>query len=405
MSKDILIVDPILRGSRLVNTSYAIAGFLEQGWQVHLLTRREAVTDHYRELLGDSSHRLHAVLPVPAEVWFDKLSVPLIRTCLAEMRDLGLKHQISTAFFTGWNEFFPALPFLLGWSAPLRQWRWSAIDYAPGCWLKEAGKSSGKEMLKALAKRLATRHALGRFPALQLLVMDERVVDPAATGLPASLRQRFRWIPDPAPAPRMESGPVVSPGLPTVLVVGLQTGRKGLADALSLIEQQGSDMPVRFRFVGRLADDTEGLRERLQRLPPSQFEWSEGFFPEAVIQRHYAEADFVIMPYTRDFDCSSAVLVTACAHGKPVITTAHGIIGFRVRRHALGFVYPSCDTLALAAVIKQLPPPGSQPYRTIAGNCRGFAAANSIEAFQKAVISGLCSSETTSATPRIPVAR
>jgi glycosyltransferase involved in cell wall biosynthesis len=112
---------------------------------------------------------------------------------------------------------------------------------------------------------------------------------------------------------------------------------------------------------------------------------SEGFFPEALMQRHYAGADFVILPYTPDFDGSSAVLASACAHGKPVITTDHGIIGFRVRRHALGFVYPSGDTPALAAVVKRLPQPGGQPYRSLAGNCLRFAAANSIAAFQKAI--------------------
>ena len=108
--QNILIVDPILRGSRLVNTSHAIAGFRQRGWQAHLLTRREAVTEHYRELLAGSDASVTCgPLPVPSETWFEKLSPETIRSCMTEIERLTAQYPITTIFFTGWNEFFPAL--------------------------------------------------------------------------------------------------------------------------------------------------------------------------------------------------------------------------------------------------------------------------------------------------------
>jgi glycosyltransferase involved in cell wall biosynthesis len=396
MSNNILVVDPILRGSRLVNSSLAIAGFLKQGWTAHLLTRHDAITDHYRELFGSSRHHLHSTIPVPSGVWFEKLSPAVMRCCLDEMERLVAAHTIRAVFFTGWNEFFPALP--------LKVWRRTgllsslpclAIDYAPGFWLKPAGGETSRDRLKTFAKQMTTRLALSRFGSLKLLLLDERVLAAGASDLPADLRQRHVWIPDPAPVPDLaEPPPQRQTVLPTVLVIGLQTERKGLIDIVELIERNPTSLPVQFHFVGRLAKDTEYLRNRLKALPPRFFSWSEGFWPEQVVQNHYAAADFVILPYSRSFDCSSAVLAMACGHGKPVVVTEHGVIGYRVRRHKLGQAYSSRNISALLESLRRLPSPGSPEYQTWSQNSRNFALANSVEKFQEAVIS-LISAEVT----------
>lgn len=388
MNHNILVVDPILRASRLVLTSHAIAGFLGQGWKAHLLTRREADTEHYRELLAGSSHHLHATVPVPPEVWFEKLPLASIRVCMSEIARLAVAHRITAVFFTGWNEFFPRLPLRV-WrnTRPMSHLRSYAIDYAPAFWLRPLESGRSRSSPKLLAKRWVTKLALKRFGTLRLLPLDERVLDENISDLPAHLRNRYRWIPDPAPVPRMGEGGNSKPsGLPKMLVVGLQTERKGLIDVVELLEQNRQALPVGFHFAGRLAGETEALRPRVNALPSSHFSWSEGFFPEQTIQRHYAAADFVILPYSRSFDCSSNVLATACGHSKPVITTDHGVVGFRVRRHQLGFVYPSHDVAALAKVVQQLPLPGSCDYQTLAANCRRFAETTSVERYQTAII-------------------
>lgn len=387
MSDNILVVDPILRGSRLINSRLAIAACLQRGWTAHLLTRQDAITDHYRELFGSSDHRLHATVPVPPGVWFDKLSPPVVKACLDEMARLAAAHEIRAIFFTGWNEFFPTLP--------LKVWRRSgclsslpclAIDYAPGFWLKPTASEPWRERMKSFAKRTATRLALARFRGLKFLLLDERVLTDELSDLPAGLRHRHVWIPDPAPAPEMGATPPPPGQIPTVLAVGLQTARKGLVDLVELLERNPS-LAVHVHLVGRLASDTESLRDRLKALSPRQFSWSEGFWPERVVQQHYAAADFVILPYARSFDCSSAVLAMACGHGKPVIVTDHGVIGHRVRQHGLGAAYPSRNPAALAAVLQKLPPPGSPGYQSWSANGRQFARANSVEKYQEAVAS------------------
>jgi glycosyltransferase involved in cell wall biosynthesis len=389
MNQNILIVDPILRGSRLVNSSHAVTGFLKRGWGVHLLTRCGAVTEHYRELLDGSAHHLHPTIPVPPRDWYEKLSPASIQSCLVEIGRLTAAHPFTAIFFTGWNEFFPALP-LKTWcrTGPLNQLPVYAIDYAPAFWLAPVKPGSRGDHFKSLAKRMVTELALKRFGTLKLLLLDERVLDESFSELPARLRHRFVWIPDPAPVPeKMELQDKGPADLPTVLVVGMQTERKGLIDMVELLELNPPNLPVRFHFVGRLAKDTEALRPRLAALSPRHFTWSEGFWPEEAIQRHYSAADFVLLPYARSFDCSSAVLAMACGHGKPVVTTDHGVIGFRVRRHDLGRAYPSRQIPLLNETLRQLPPPSSPEYQAMSVNCRRFASANSIGKFQETIAS------------------
>ena len=75
----------------------------------------------------------------------------------------------------------------------------------------------------------------------------------------------------------------------------------------------------------------------------------------------------------------------ACGHGKPVVTTDHGVIGFRVRQQNLGLAYLSRDVQSLEKTLRQLPAPGSPNYLAWSVNCRRFAVANSVEKYQEAV--------------------
>ena len=225
-----------------------------EGRQVHLLTRREAGTHHYRELLASSAHQLRATLPVAPEVWIEKLSVSTIKTCLAEAKLLQMAGCTldRAIFFTGWK--LPILPRLAVESlepnggpppgAVLRQ-----IGHAPAFWLKANHAGPGADPLRSWAKQWAARMARKRLGALQLLLLDQRVLDSSLLRqLCAHLRDRFAWIPDPAPVPRQYcSGEREASGWPTVLVVGQR--RKGLIYVVKSIERHAQDLPVRFHFV------------------------------------------------------------------------------------------------------------------------------------------------------------
>jgi glycosyltransferase involved in cell wall biosynthesis len=385
MSKPtILVVDPILRGSRLAFSAHALRGFVARGWDAHLLTRKEPPTPHYEELVSGVAHQAHRTLPIAPDVWYEKLSSTGLRTCMDEVARLAAEHRFAAAFFSGWDEFFPRL-VIARWHSPgpLAWLQTLAVDYSPAFWLADPGPGLRSGSIAALAKRFVSRLALRRFRTLRFLLLDERVFEPG-TMLPAGFRDRFAWIPDPGPVlsaiPPAASSPA---GRPTILLVGLQSKRKGLADVVRLLETGALKREVHFRLVGRLAPDTERLRPRLHRLSPSAFSWVEDFLPEADIQREYAAAQFVALPYTRSFDCSSSILAMASGHGKPVVATDHGVIGFRVQKHGLGFTYPSHDIAKLAATIGSLPATSSALYRTFSENCRRFAQANSVAAFQQ----------------------
>lgn len=368
-----------------------VRGFTDQGWCAHLLTREHAVTNHYNEVFRDCAHTLHADLPVPKDVWFDKMGLDIIDACMRQVVKLEHEHHMTAICYVGWNEFFPRLPLRLTPDAKMafNTVPCFAIEYAPSFWLKPETRLTPSDFIKRIAKQMVTRLAMSRLRKLSFMVLDERITDQGHSCLPKSLRSRYHVIPDPTPAEvtHSEKRRSISATPLRVLVVGLQNTRKGLIDVIEFVERFKDQCPVHFHLAGRLAKETEHLRSRLASLSPQLFSWTEGFLSEADIQRQYADADYVILPYARSFDCSSSVLATACAHGKPVITTSHGIVGERVRRHSLGVTYVSRDMAALMTALCHLHAPGTSEYATLSRSCHAFATCNSVQCFQDAVFS------------------
>ena len=138
-------------------------------------------------------------------------------------------------------------------------------------------------------------------------------------------------------------------------------------------------------LYGRLTPETEKYRGTLKHLG-RVFEWHEGYFPEEEIQRQYREADYVVLPYARDYSGSSGVFAYAMAYGRPCIATSHGCIGYRVRHFGVGYTYTARATESLSRVLSSLARPGGEAYVEMRERCLAYAAERSIQRHQKVIL-------------------
>lgn len=381
-TSSIIVIDPIFRGSRLMYTAHVTNALHRSDQQVLLLTRREAVTPHYTELFNSLPHKLLNRIPVPASAWYTKLSRPLIIDTLKELGLIIQSARPKAVIFSGWNEFFPTLAMLRTCHlASLKQVKCFAFDYSPHFWLKPQ-TSSRWERFQLFFKRILTQRVLARLPNLNFFVADERLHDAQRSDLPMRLRHRYTFLPEIAPLRSLPPAAAAPDPIHELLVVGGQNRRKGLEDILAALKSSAFPNHLRVRLVGRLGDDLEHLRTALQAIPSQRLIWEEKFLSDAEIRLRYERCDFVALPYTKKFHATSSVLAWAAAHGKPVIATDHGLIGFRVHQNRLGMLYPSGDVSALVKVLRCLPKHDTEAYSTLSKAGLAFAESCSLKQFE-----------------------
>jgi glycosyltransferase involved in cell wall biosynthesis len=192
----------------------------------------------------------------------------------------------------------------------------------------------------------------------QIFSLDERIMDPRLSRVPRRIADRIEYLSDPAPvrATSVAESPVGAKET-NLLLVGSQSARKGLPGIIRLCNQFPVErLGVRFTLIGRLTQETEHLRPQLKK-HANLISWTDEYVSEQQIATAYDLADYVVLPYTRDFSGSSGVLGSAVAHEKPVIASDHGLVGHRVLAHGLGITYPAHDLEQLWKQLSVLPDP------------------------------------------------
>lgn len=378
----LLLIDPILRGSRLHYTWLAAQAF--PAAVPCILTRTGARTDAFAALFADRAVGLEEVASVPEGFWYGKIPPDQQQAMWAAAGRLDAATPFRAAYAAGVNELYPE--FLAAFAGPAWAF-WGArpllvIEYDAGFLLRATADRPGTSYE---AKRDAYFRALRARPGLHVGILDERVFDPAlgqVPSLPDDIRARFVALPDPMPPSPPTAAPTALPtpeGPTRGLLIGLQSRRKGLSDVLEVLRQQtGKTALPHLLLSGHLDKDMDWAGEEL-RARSDQITWRDAYVDEAELQRTYAATDYVLLPYARDFFGSSGVMAYATAHGKPMITTDHGCIGYRIRHYGLGLTYPSGDPASLAALLTTLPGRDSAQYRQWQENGRAYAAANAAE--------------------------
>ncbi|MFC3725785.1 glycosyltransferase [Neoaquamicrobium sediminum] len=405
-TRRLLIVDPIFRGSRLYYSAMAAAGAVARDWEVHILTREEAETEHYFELFEGVPVTLHRKIPLPVGFWYGKIGSEAVESLIAALISLHQELRFERILAAGINEL--NREFTDACVAQRRELRAAfghtplvAIEYDARYLLRglqaprprnpiERVRREVRVWIRRERQRQNLRFLRRTFPGLRVGILDERAFDrDLATRIGRSFLVQ---LPDPPPrhvAPALSKAAANETHDKTrVLLVGRQSKRKGIEDFARLLRVR-PNLGERFQFVlcGSLVDESEHLRPQLEAARKAGLlEWVDEYLPEAEIQRRYDETDYVLLPYARDFESSSGVMANAARAGTPIIATDHGCVGYRVQSFSMGYVYPSANIARMADVLFSLPRPSEPDYQRLSANCINYARNNSIDEFQRILL-------------------
>ncbi|NRA27737.1 MAG: glycosyltransferase [Pseudobacteriovorax sp.] len=399
--RSFLIVDPILRGSRLFFTHHAAGAFLPYG-KVQVLTRSQGLDCHGEAIFEGSGIEVLNKLLLPDDFWFGLIPERVVEDVANFLENvIEGDSPPSGIYFTGVKEFFPLLYDVVRRRPSLKsQIPMILVDYDFEHWFSRVVNPLPKSFFRRVRRRfgLGKKYSnkrktcmslLNSFPNAKFGVLDERVFD-GDLGLKKKMSCCLD-IPDPGPKELLARVSQPSLGRPRVrklrlLLVGIQTRRKGLIDVLRVVKHPRFPREsVEFVLYGRLAQDTVNLRAQLLSLSHS-IEWHDGYFEEKVIQEQYSNADYVVLPYTADYQGSSGVFAFSMAYGKPVLASSHGCIGYRVGKFGVGLSYKAHDIGSFVNTISCLPDTGSSAYIEMHRFALSYAGKRSVDAHQKTIL-------------------
>ncbi len=386
MTSSVLIVDPIFRGSRLFYSWMAYRAFEDAGFKPRILTRTEIRSEGFDAYFDDDSP-IDPVVALPQGFWYGKIAeehviqiVDAIETRLSESDNALHVH------FSGLDELFPHMLDALAehFTGADGQITFSFVHYDARYLLSE-----GAGFLKMRAKIQSTLEAL---PGMRMLLLDDRL----ERATPAEFADQVLVMPDPAPLTpdsianiqsAHEKSTLYDQGDARIKVVALgrQSDRKGLLDVIRAARML-SPSNARLYVSGPLESDQERYRTPLTELTPDPIVWRDDYVAEDEVRLTYRDADYVLLPYDKSFEGSSGVFSHAAAFGKPIISTDHGCIGYRIKNYKLGFTYPAGRHEALADILSNLPKPQSDEYRALQHAMAQYEAQHNMAAFSARLV-------------------
>jgi glycosyltransferase involved in cell wall biosynthesis len=135
----------------------------------------------------------------------------------------------------------------------------------------------------------------------------------------------------------------------TVLFFGTLRRNKGVDVLLRAIATLRDRDDLRFVFAGRgFADVEQAVADAAAH--DDRIVFDHGYVSSEAKDRHYRDADLVVLPYT-EFASTSAVLCDAYSYRVPLVVADVGALGDSVRAEGTGWVVPPADADALAKAL------------------------------------------------------
>lgn len=385
-----LIVDPIFRGSRLFYSWMAYRAFENAGFEPRILTRTEIRSEGF-DAYFDDERAIEPAVDLPKGFWYGKISEEHIRELIDAIEARLEERQPDSALhvhFSGLDELFPGILDALvdRFAGALEPITFSFVHYDARYLL-----SDGAGFVKMRAK---IQSALEALPGIRFLLLDDRL----ERATPAEFQEQILVMPDPAPLTpdviaKIQSAPEKSTlydhneARIRVVALGRQSDRKGLPDVIRAARTltPGSSK-ARLYVSGSLEPEQERYKTPLMELTPDPILWRNDYVTEDEIRLTYRDCDYVLLPYDKTFEGSSGVFSHAAAFGKPIISTDHGCIGYRVKKHKLGFTYPAGRHEKLAEILNNLPKPQSDEYRALQRAMAQYEAQHNMAAFSTQLV-------------------
>lgn len=365
----IIIIDPIFKASRLYISMLNINALQNENTDVKVLTqinyKSELLEDNY--LLNNIV--IHPIVNLPKDFWYDRMTYRNINTIINKLESILKKSENNKIIFTGYNEFHPIILFFFFRIKKISLHnKIYFMDYDSTYLLKETSLSYLKK-IKGFIKKAITY--LFATKDIKYIVFDERLSDEKMTTsyFEKIAKPYYKLICDPCP----DFQKAIINKLPTyttsninILIVGTQTKRKGFSEILKYLEDTPKNK-IKFYLKGRLEKDF-----LLQKSYPN-LSIEEKFFSEEELRVNFYSTDYVILPYSKEFYASSGVLAYATTYGKPIISTNHGLIGYRVNHFLLGYTYDYNNIEELSNILNTLPDRNSDEYKIFQKNCEEFS--------------------------------
>lgn len=390
---NIAIVDPIFKASRLQYSHRVALKAQECQMDIHILTRTNSHTELYDELFQDIRHTLYEVAAVPDDFWFGKIPNHEIDTLIQQLKKLHNELGLDAIYFAGGHEIFPECVDIMTKESYKLLYKIPTvmIDYEPGFLIEHQEKRphrlkdifNFKKKKNTSSKMLTYEKLFAKYKHIHIGILDERFDTHTSN-------KRFFYLPDPSPTvePSLYQTKNRSTQNIIILIVGLQSDRKGFEEVMKLIEYYESELThISFMFVGRLSKETEVFRDQI--IKSKLIQWEEGFFSEDIIRTYYANCDYVILPYSTLFGGSSGVMSYATAFHKPFITTKHGCVGYRNIYYNMGYTYTYGDIEGLKNIIIHLDQPHSEKYLQMSDASKNFALSHSESVHSKIIFQKL----------------
>lgn len=382
---NIIVVDPIFRASRL-QYSFMIAQYASNNkYDISILTRTNFFTEQYSLLFENIQHKIYEIVNVDKEFWFGKIKISEIEKIIDEILLLDKNKKVDAIYFAGGHEIFPELSNILIMDKynSIRDINMLMVDYEPNFLLPIEYKINYSNFFASikykmhlikykLLKNRQYKRIFDKYKNFNVALLDERVLE-------VKLNNRFHYIPDPSPSVDVNMYEYKFDEKIKILVVGLQSNRKGFDNIIKLLNKYSDNLrQVKFNFIGRLTDETEKFRSVIKKYS-EYIDWEEGYFDDEIMCQKYANSDYVIMPYSKNFSGSSGVMAYATIFSKPLITTSHGCIGYRNSTFKLGYIYDYNNIEELYSLIINLPTVETLEYKKLCVNSKKFAESHSLD--------------------------
>ncbi|WP_045168820.1 glycosyltransferase [Caldicellulosiruptor morganii] len=384
--KYLILLEPIFRGSRLQILFYTLNSLKNMYDEIYIITRKDYFTDHFKEFSARTEAKYTVVAIESLDLknaWLKKLTIKEMKAVFKTLRDLINKLRMQDnakidVIFMALDDYF--LPFVMLHEFFLlrkKGIRYFGIRYR----ILYTGTNT-LEKIKQFTVITLLKYLIAR--KFKILVFDERVRE-----LPACVKKGFYILPDPWEGPY--SGNLrasarkrynIGDDKFVISLIGRQNKRKGFSFILLHLEdilQINRNIVV---FIsGKIENQIEEntLRNIVGKYP-ERIIYIDRFLSEDEIAYSFAVADVILLPYSKEFGFSSGVLVRACATGVPVITTSHGLIGYRVKTNNIGltFDYGNFNSLrsCLETIMKE-----KSIYELLKMGCKKFAENNTVKVF------------------------
>lgn len=131
-----------------------------------------------------------------------------------------------------------------------------------------------------------------------------------------------------------------------LLNYGIGDRRKGLHLTIRAMLESSPDSRLFLLCAGKVTKERELLKELSQLEKQGRAKVLNRYVSDSEESLCFCASDVVLLPYIKHFG-SSGVLSLSAAAGKMVIASDEGLVGKRIRKHNLGWLFPSGNAYEL----------------------------------------------------------